>query len=133
MRRFLNGTFCQAAFNEEEQQGLIQMGSDKVTLLTESEAIAYFPSEKSREVRATPYLIAKTNGGCLAMNGNASWGLRIEGQNKKYTFITGIGLISSPVHPRDSILNGVQVNIDSSIRPVIKVSTKTLIMLLSRS
>lgn len=77
LRKWLNGEFADAVFDEKEKKALIRNEQgDKVSLLTLIQAKTFFADNVSRTVEPTAYAIA--NGAFTASNGCSWWWLRIE-------------------------------------------------------
>ena len=87
LRKWLNSTFINNAFSEEEQQAIIPMQNktndveteDKVFLLSVEEANTYL-TQKTRKCRPTPY--AKFNNAWSSNNYFCLWWLRSLGDDK---------------------------------------------------
>lgn len=95
LRKWLNGTFLDSSFSEEEKEIIVKTkvtadrnpsygsfttsGSDtndKVFLLSSKEATKYFSSDYERICAGTPYCLAK---GAYLVNGGVWWWLRTPG------------------------------------------------------
>lgn len=135
LRYWLNNTFYQQTFSEEEKAKIIEKEvraesnpdygtyagantRDKVTLLSISEAKKYFPSNSDRACKATEYAIAQ--GVQVDNNGNSWWWLRTPGQLDGYAagvFRNGevdpIGDIF--YHEGDGIRPVIWVNFDKEV------------------
>ena len=83
LRKWLNGTFYNAAFEANHQQMIKPSGNtthDKVFLLCTAEVNRYFYSDSARQCKATAY--AKAQGAYTdPINGNSWWWLRSPGIN----------------------------------------------------
>ena len=106
MRKWLNGTFINNAFNSAEQS-MIQTTTvtadknpsfstspgnnttDKVFLLSITEANKYFGSDSTRQCQGTAYCYAQ--GAYKASNGNCWWWLRSPGDDSDCTASVGSG------------------------------------------
>ena len=131
LRKWLNNSFLNAAFSEEER-ALIQSTTlssnknpeyssdpgtattDKVFLLSINEAEKYFNSDEARKCAPTAYAKAR---GALTSVGDAKtwWWLRSPGRSQKYAAIVSIG---GWVYYR-----GYGVNYDNvSVRPALWIS-----------
>lgn len=131
LRKWLNDSFINAAFSEEER-ALIQSTTvsadknpeystdpgtattDKVFLLSINEAEKYFNSDEARKCAPTAYAKAR---GALTSVGDAKtwWWLRSPGRSQKYAAIVSIG---GWVYYR-----GYGVNYDNvSVRPALWIS-----------
>jgi len=89
LRKWLNGTFLNAAFSSEEQNSIISSTvrsystspgnntTDKVFLLSITEANKYFSSDSARQCQGTAYCYAQ--GAYKCGNGNCCWWLRSPG------------------------------------------------------
>ena len=89
LRNWLNNTFLETAFNDEENQMIAKTKtgsncSDKVFLLSVGEVNKYFANDMGRECKATAY--AKLKGASLD-GGNCYWWLRTPGTNKEVLLI----------------------------------------------
>lgn len=127
LRKWLNGTFINTAFSEEERGKipLVTVTADKnpsystnpgnattdqVFLLSITEANKYFSSDSDRDCKGTTYCYAK--GAYKYNNGNCRWWLRSPGYGSRY--VTGVhrdGLI----HDRGY---GV-IRTDNAVRPAL--------------
>ncbi len=131
LRKWLNGTFINTAFSEEERGKipLVTVTADKnpsystnpgnatndqVFLLSITEANKYFSSDSDRDCKGTTYCYAK--GAYKYNNGNCRWWLRSPGYGSRY--VTGVhrdGLI----HDRGY---GV-IRTDNAVRPAMWINT----------
>ena len=129
LRKWLNGTFLNAAFSEEERAMIPSMTvsadknpsystspgnstTDQVFLLSITEANKYFSSDEARKCAPTAYAKAQ---GCYANNGNCWWWLRSPGYDSH-----NAANVSSGGSVNES---GRNVNIDNSaVRPALWVN-----------
>ena len=130
LRKWLNGTFLDTAFSSEEQNSIISSTvsadnnpsystspgnntTDKVFLLSITEAEKYFSSDSARQCQGTAYCYAK--GAYKASNGNCWWWLRSPG------FGSGLAAI---VH-RDGSVRDVGNSVDydyDAVRPALWIN-----------
>ena len=90
LRKWLNGTFLNAAFSSVEQNSIISSSvtspgkntTDKVFLLSITEVNKYFRSDNARQCQGTEYCYAQ--GAYKASNGNCLWWLRSPGDYSDY-------------------------------------------------
>ena len=137
LRKWLNETFMQNAFNKEEQTKILTTRltsdckndyntnygndtNDKVFLLSNDEANKYFSSKESRQCTATSFANAK--GAHLANNGNCMWWLRSPGASQKYAaFIDDFG----NVYERGSLVDKSGFDYDGyggAVRPALWIN-----------
>ena len=131
LRKWLNGEFYENAFSDSEKAVIpevplsnpsnLQYGTDggndttdKVFLLTQSEAAAYFSDETARRCYPTEYAIGK--GVWRSDTGGSWWWLRTPGLDANhFAFVNGSGHISS---------EGWEVNYpDGVVRPAVWIKT----------
>lgn len=110
LRKWLNGEFADALFNEQEKKALIRdEHGDFVTLLTMFQARTLFPDDASRTVEPTAYAIA--NGAFTAKgNGYSWWWLRTEDYGVSALSVAAEGMVMSGSNVRSN---------KNVIRPVI--------------
>ena len=106
LRKWLNGTFLSAAFSSAEQNSIISSTvtadknpscrtlpgkntTDKVFLLSITEANKYFSSNNARQCQGTAYCYAQ--GAYKGSNGNCWWWLRSPGYGSDYAASVNIG------------------------------------------
>lgn len=84
MCRWLNGSFLQSAFTEDERKLLLDAKEGKVFLLGPDDInnAAFFPTERSIACRATPWakrcILGRAEAAPQDANGRVSWWLRSE-------------------------------------------------------
>ena len=132
LRKWLNGEFYENAFSDSEKAVIpevplsnpsnLQYGTDggndttdKVFLLTQSEAAAYFSDETARRCYPTEYAIGK--GVWRSDTGGSWWWLRTPGLDAShFAFVGGSGHVDSA---------GWEVNYpDGVVRPAVWIKTK---------
>ncbi len=130
LRNWLNGTFLNTAFSTEEQNRIVSSTvtadknpsystspgnntTDKVFLLSISEANRYFSSDSARQCRGTAYCYAR--GAYKGGNGNCWWWLRSPGN---------ISSSAAYVYNDGSVLDGgINVNSDNrAVRPALWIN-----------
>ncbi|MBR6244726.1 hypothetical protein IKR20_04050 [bacterium] len=113
IRGWLNGTFFNSAFSDEERSRIsANVEGDKVFLLNSAEVVRYFPRVETRICRASEE--AKKNGAWTDDSGAGFWWLRSPGNNQNLV---------------ENVSSGGEVNsgrnagfIDALIRPSVWVS-----------
>ena len=81
IRNWLNVNFYNTAFGEKDKEKILQIDSDKVSLLDVKQVEKYFKSESLRECNVTVY--GKANGAYAFDSDNTAWWwLKTAGQNK---------------------------------------------------
>lgn len=95
LRKWLNGTFLNAAFNSGEKKMIKKASgtSDLIYLLSKSEAKKYFDTDETRKCLPTAYAIkqrVETNT-ATALDGKATcrWWLRTPGYSQEYAMLVG--------------------------------------------
>lgn len=95
LREWLNGTFLDAAFTDDERAAIVEVAldnpsnpehgtqgggetTDRIFLLSSAEAAQYFPGDADRLVEATPAAVAH---GAIVVEGRCMWWLRTMGAN----------------------------------------------------
>ena len=106
LRKWLNGTFLNAAFRSAEQNSIVsstvtadknpsystspgKKTIDKVLLLSITEVNKYFSSNNARQCRGTAYCNAQ--GAIKASNGKCWWWLRSPGDDSNYAAVVSSG------------------------------------------
>lgn len=118
-RGWLNGTFVNAAFTTEERALLQPVETtynktDKVYLLSKTEAETLFKSKKARICSDTAYAVAQYGSTYRTEVGDCSWMLRSQGMTGFHVaVVTSDGSIGK---------DGVDVDWERAIRPVISIS-----------
>ena len=131
LRKWLNGEFYENAFSDSEKAVIpevtlsnpsnLQYGTDggndttdKVFLLTQSEAVAYFSDETARRCYPTEYAIGK--GVWRSDTGGSWWWLRTPGlDDTHFAFVNGVGYYQA---------KGWEVNYsDGVVRPAVCIKT----------
>ena len=130
LRKWLNGTFLNAAFSSVEQNSIISSTvsadnnpsystspgnstTDKVFLLSFTEANKYFSSDSARQCQGTAYCYAQ--GAYKGSNGNCWWWLRSPGNYPLYAaYVYYVGSVLS---------NGRDVlDDDGAVRPALWIN-----------
>lgn len=134
LRQWLNGAFINTAFSTEEQKYIRDtiispernpsyrntnpgnQTTDKVFLLSYSEASTYFTNNDARMCQATSY--AQANGAYVAGNGNCWWWLRTQGDDTNAAMaVFAFGNFHEPGHdvsaPRDSVRPAMWVSVEA--------------------
>lgn len=119
-REWLNGTFANSAFTTEECALLQPVETtsynktDKVYLLSKTEAETLFKSKKARICSDTAYAVAQCANSYRTDVGNCKWMLRSQGLTGFYVAaVASDGSIDK---------DGVDADWESAIRPVISIS-----------
>ena len=130
LRKWLNGTFLNAAFSESERAMIpsVTVSADKnpsystspgnsttdqVFLLSIKEVNKYFSSDSARQCQGTAYCYAQ--GAYKASNGNCWWWLRSPGE---YSHCAAYVYNDGSVNYHDSIVNYVSV----AVRPALWIN-----------
>ena len=130
LRKWLNDTFINEAFNADEQTMIpsvtVSAGmnkihgtsagnctTDRVFLLSITEANKYFTSDSARQSKGTAYFDAHSK--YKTYNGGCWWWLRTPGNN--YNHSAGINAVGSVDY------NGSAINGDGGVRPVLWIDT----------
>ena len=131
LRKWLNGTFISNAFSSDEQNMILSTNvtadknpsgitypgnntTDKVFLLSITEANKYFSTDSARKCLGTAYCFAQ--GAYKASNGDCLWWLRSPGN---YTFFATYVNIDGSIGSR-----GYDVSRDQAVRPAMWISLK---------
>ena len=130
LRKWLNGTFLDAAFSTKEQSRIVSSTvtadqnpsyntspgnntTDKVFLLSITEVNRYFSSDSARQCRGTAYCYAR--GAYKADNGNCRWWLRSPGN---YSYIAAsVCAVGSVYGGGHDVLGGI-----SAVRPALWIN-----------
>ena len=144
LRKWLNETFVNNAFNMEEQKKIVSSKvmadknprfgtspgnntTDKVFLLSITEVNKYFNSEKARECQGTAYCYAQ---GAYKAGNNCWWWLRSPGNDSNYaTYVDDGGSVNhngdSVSHGKDAVRPALWIDLESETKKKQEETEKT--------
>ena len=118
IRNWLNNTYCKEAFSESEQNEMVDIDGDKVSLLTADEAEKYFKSDDERLAKPSDYCLQQ--GIHTSSTGYCSWWLKTKGSESNLaSCVYSAGYVDKR--------GGSVYDASYGVRPVIRIRKTALV------